>query len=205
MRTQDNETSPAELRRQRRALARWLREWELDQILRREDPPEGTGPTPSVPPEPGIARCAEGARRDSAPPRVGEIRLLYPLHRSPTARRMIYVVILRAEPDGAFLVAPVSRFSEPAVPGEWRTGSKALPVRVLCLWNARVVSRSILGMSWRAGRLRPAGITRAMAAIEHLRSGVALSKVRPGDTGPPVRHPSDPRLIYLAEEAAAFD
>lgn len=119
------------------------------------------------------------------------------------------------------LVAPFSRFSAPGLPGEWCTGMRPPPLRVLCLWNSRNMSESALRLSWLAGRLSPSKLAKALELLasddpaepgdrrspsERGSAGAASpAPVPPGTIGPPIRHPLDPRLQYQAEEAQVFE
>jgi hypothetical protein len=113
--------------------------------------------------------------------------------------------VLEKRSAGSFLVVPFGRFLEPAVPGEWRTGLRAFPLRVLCLWNSRLVSAEILRSSWPAGRMTPNILGQAQEAHGHVHGAAPLVSVRPERLGPPLRHPLDPRHAYLSEEAALMD
>ena len=204
MKVKARANTPALLEDQRRRLARWLKEWDLDRILRSEDEIPAAESSPDRPNEERLqARSRPFAT--TALPQVGDIRVLYPAPHTAAALRPVYVGVLQEQDDAMFLVAPFGRFSEPALPGEWRTGLTAMPVRVLCLWNSRRVAGTTLGMSWRADRLKPGQIRAALEVLQHGCTGVPLVTVRVQDIGPPVRHPRDPRLTYQVEEANAFD
>jgi hypothetical protein len=184
--------------RERKALARWLAEWRLDRELSKDsDAPDYCGGTTGMFPGPSGARFPRPAR--------GDIRLLHPATGSAALSRPVYVAVIETASDTDFIVAPFGLFSTPALPGEWRTGFRALPVRVLCLWNWRTVSSAALRLSWRARRMPPCKLGKAAGLLLAVRSGLDPESVAPGETGPPVRHPLDPRLRYEAEEASAFD
>lgn len=184
---------------QRRRLGRWLKEWEAEQILRSglpsaSWPPVGEGgrPLPDVVLAPSVH------------PRVGQVRLLRPAQSGDPAERPIYVAVMAESPDG-FVIAPFGRFAEPAVPGEWQTGLRAMPLRVLCVWNARVVEARLLEGSWRAAVLSAETLRGALELHRHLQGGAPLKSVAERDVGPPLRHPLDPRHVYLEEESALLE
>ncbi len=176
--------------RHRRQLAAWLFEWQTDRRLReacgaeRAAPPAGTGPS-------------AGRSRTHGP---GQIVLLPPAPDAGPADRPLYVLVLAAATAGTVRAAPFGRFAVPATPGEWRTGLRAGPLRVLCLWNARRFPRRLLEAGWRAGRLNRATLIRALALDRLIRAGGADAGATTPDIGPPLVHPLDPRHEYLRGE-----
>jgi len=184
--------------RERKALARWLAEWRLDRALSKgSDALDHGGEATGMLTVPSGARFPRPAR--------GDIRLLCPAAGSTAHSRPVYVALMETASDEDFIIAPFSRFSTPALPGEWRTGLRALPVRVLCLWNWRTVSSAALRLSWRARRMPPDKLRTAAGILRAVRTGLDPEAVAPGETGPPARHPLDPRLRYEADEASVFD
>jgi hypothetical protein len=178
-------------RRQRRNLSLWLAEWKLDLALR----DEGAAGVPPV------------CRAQGQPvPVAGDIRLLPPMPLSvPVLERPVYVAVLREAGAGQWEVAPFSRFSRPATPGEWRTGLRAAPLRVLSLWNLRAVSTQALSGTWRTGRMADARIKVALERCERVARHGEAEAIPASDAGPPLLHPLDPRVIYLAEERLLLD
>jgi len=181
----------------RRQLSCWLWEWQLDCNLRAA--PDGEAKA-----EPAVhfIRRASGltAMKKVRRPATSQIRLLWPVGCDESPRPLYVAVLLKLCGD-AFLIAPFSRFSEPATPGEWITGLKALPARVLCLWNARVVSSSSLACSWIAGNMTKQQTNMALEVYLHAQHGNPLVTVPETCIGPPVRHPLDPRYRYMAGES----
>ena len=181
--------------RYRRQLAAWLREWHTDQAL----------PWPSIRdcPDASSRQRMGGEASDCAPPHPGEIRLIKPPSTPVSApRRPVYILVLHASgPASVLMAVPFGRFASPAVPGEWRTGLRVPALRVLCGWNARLVTHRWLGTrSWPAGSVprRVQGLADRACRTGTLAHGRAL----PGQAhGPPLRHPLDPRWRYLQEEA----
>jgi len=205
----------AALARQRQALAHWLFEWQLEQAT---SPP---------------AACAEAAAA-SARDSVGDDVARAPVSEQPTRRRCtrtfqpgdicllrpllacartrpIYLLLLTRCDDGAWLAAPFSRFPVPAVPGEWRTGLRALPVAVLCGWHVRRVDAALLADVWHAMTFPPPRLATARRLAAACLDSSDLDAVAAGgplpwnEMGPPLRHPDDPRRAYLAEESDRLD
>ena len=209
-------TSYRLLAAERRRLAAWLQEWRLDQALPVH--PDAGPPAAvirTVPPPPQDASDGAPAQTGAPACSPGDIRLIYPPCNRDDCLPPLYVAVLRAVAQNVWLVAPFGRFSTPAVPSEWRTGLKALPLRVLCLWNARTVAdRKLAGRSCRAGALSARLVTRIPAtppqwapAMPLQPTPAPLSPCRPAPSrvGPPLLHPADPRWIYLERETDRMD
>lgn len=197
------------VKRQRRQLARWLADWNLDAILRSADAAEPRATPQSSaaarqPASPSIVPPGPAANREG-PPAPGDIRMLRPRPEAASDLRPVYLAVLEAGAGNKVLVAPFGRFSEPAVPSEWRTGLRAPALRVLCLWGAIGVSVDALRTSRRAGRLSRRFCRRALEVYGHLNGTAPLATVPAHTLGPPLLHPVDPRRIYLAEEAGVLD
>src|ERR1019366_2114447 len=97
---------------------------------------------------------------------VGQIRLLRP-NDAPGVDRPIYVALLQEAPPTAWQVVPFSRFAEPAVPGEWLTGRNEPPLRVLGLWNTRLLPAPAVQRSWLVGELSETELERAHNVWRH--------------------------------------
>ena len=180
-------------------LARWLHDWRIDRILREDDATESAQESYD-----SIAGQEKmGPLYDSKPVRVGQIRLFHPFSKE-TNERPRYVAVLKENDDGSWLVAPFSRFSEPAVPGEWKTGRKTAVLCILCIWNARLLSGSMLVRSWVVDRMPAPKIDHAIAIHRFLAEGKELSQSIANLIGPPLVHPLDPRIEYLEEEREWF-
>jgi hypothetical protein len=196
MRKPGNSNNSWPLNVQMQRLALWLKEWELDRILRKELAKD----------QAPQKRSSAGLSHDKAgkSPAVGEIRLLHPAGVGGD-QGPVYIVILENRPDNTFLIAPFGRFAEPALPGEWLTGLKPVPLRVLCLWNSRVVAEATLNRSWRAGRFSAVRLRQAMELHRHITASTPLVSVSTDDIGPELRHPLDPRQQYQLEESNLLD
>ena len=188
-----------DLQHQRRCLGRWLTEWRTEQVLRAADRFEASDETSAV-----SMKCVV-EKPDRVNLKPGQIWLLPPCACSGDADRPLYV--LAAERLGSWnvLVVPFGPFGLPAVPGEWRTGLRPRPLRVLCCWNARIVSLSMLARGWYSGRLTDRVWGKAAEALAHVRTGSRLQVVSSDTFGPQLKHPLDPRHAYLAEEAALLE
>lgn len=180
---------------QRERLTRWLAEWEIE----RELPLEGGAITWQGRSEVGTWPVAP---LEAEPPVVaGQIRLLSP--EVPVARdRPLFFAILSEQGARSFVVAPYSRFAEPAFPGELLTGRDAPPLRVLCAWNARAMAGWILEKSWLVDELSAREMDEASGVLRHLRDGAKLPAGIERRMGPPLWHPADPRMAYKREETA---
>lgn len=177
---------------QRDRLARWLDEWALDRRLRADDAMEPDFFETALRPEP---KAGEDIR-------PGDIRLLYPgreMNDSP-----VYVAVTEAAGD-LYLVIPFGRFAEPATPEEWRTERDAGPLRVLCLWNARVLSAAALARSWRVDGLTANEEEGIRILNEWMESERPLPPGLAHAVGPPLVHPLDPRHDYVEEETGRLD
>ena len=183
----------------KQTLARWLHEWQIDKMLREDSTAE------SVPQSHDSIAGQEktGPLYESKPVRVGQIRLFHPFSKE-TNERPRYVAVLKETDDGSWLVAPFSRFGEPSVPGEWITGRKAPAVRILCIWNARLLPELILERSWVVDRIPASKIDHAIAIHRFLGEDQELSRPIANQLGPPLVHPLDPRIEYLEEEREWF-
>ncbi len=169
-------------------LARWLAEWEADHILRA-----------GADGEPAVGPPAENARSRVT---CGEIALLHPSV-VPHAAGLVYVAVLESHAAGSRLIVPYGRFAEPATPHELLTGRSAPALRVLCCWNARVADSALLRRGWPVGRMTEGEEQDAWNMLSAIYGSPSLPPAGLEQrTGPPLRHPLDPRWEYLAEERA---
>lgn len=189
----------------RSILSLWLKERMLDLALR--DAGAGARPGRGHRGQERLRQAGAGAsagsgrRREVEAPKCGQIRLFRPFSKD-TSERPRYVAVLERRSAESWLVAPFSIYGEPALPGEWRRSRRPPALRVLCLWNARVLSSHVLEMSWVVDGMSKAGITQAMAVYRHLAEGMVLPPHIARRVGPPLAHPADPRLDYIQEERA---
>jgi len=182
---------------QRDRLDRWLLEWQIDRALvDSEDEPASDLEYPQAEDTP----AAEVAPFSAEPAvSTGQVRLFSPRVCSPDTRPVYFAVLGREE--GGFLLAPYGRFSEPAIPGELLTGREAMPLRVLCLWNARKLPVETASESWFIDDLSENEMREATAVLGHAGRGDELPEGIRERVGPPLQHPLDPRIDYLEEES----
>jgi hypothetical protein len=183
----------------KKAFIRWLNEWKIDRLLRED----GQGRFTAGGQSPKTARKTQGLLYDVKAARIGQIRLLHPFS-DETAERPRYVVVLKKNGDGSWLVAPFSRFSEPAVPGEWKTGREVPALRNLCIWNARSLPDSALARSWVVDCMTTSRTLQAVTIHTLLVEGKELPRSLSRRVGPPLVHPLDPRIEYMDEEREWF-
>jgi hypothetical protein len=171
----------------REALAAWLAERVLDQSLA-EDPP------------PRVLRRAVHYDEKPVLPKPGEVYLLRPTHANWGP---VYVLVLEPAPAG-WRVVPFGRYATPAVPGEWATGLEAVPLRVLCGWNSRVVRPEVL-LPGVVKRMAPKRLVDFISMYRHIMTRAPAPKKSSVSLGPPLIHPADPRYAYLDEERTRLD
>ncbi|HBA84650.1 MAG TPA: hypothetical protein DCZ95_11195 [Verrucomicrobia bacterium] len=172
---------------QQRKLSEWMAEWHADRLL--ADADNQTPPVSHQPPT--------GASWPETSPIPGSILLLCPTEPLLSARPR-YIAILNIGPDGQLLVAPFSRFSQPAIPGELNLGGEALLTRVLCIWNTRRVAT--LPPAWTAGMMAESERAKAMTIYANLIEKTPIPLSLKEQTGPALQHPLDPRWAYLDDE-----
>ena len=190
--TNPKRVSDSQLRR----LERWVREWEIHRHISDDpDVPEETlETTPWRESAPDVAPSAA----------AGQIRLVHPRFLAPHAPPL-YVAVLRPERTGAWLAAPYGPFSEPALPGELLTGRTQPCLRVLCLWNARLLPGRLAGQTWIADSMSDAEVEDALRVAAAALSGEKLPGELSDRVGPMLWHPDDPRQAYCDQQAALLD
>lgn len=190
MKTQMGTIAGKENKMHRNQLASWLREWQIDCLLR-----------PDSPPDKECSAAPETYTFHNFSPTAGQIVLLPPVSAPLVAERPIFILILEKTPT-TLRVAPFSRFATPAVQAEWKTGLRAKPLRVLCLWNTHRVSARALTTGWLASAVKTQTLEQALDVYRHLHSDIPLKLVPRQKLGPPLRHPLDPRHVYLEDESS---
>jgi len=119
--------------------------------------------------------------------------------------RPVYVAVLRQTGGTSWMVVPFGRFADPAIPGELRTGLRALPLRVLCVWNAHVMTQEALARAWLCRKIAAGLVTRGLTVWRHISEGAVLDRDLIPRVGPPLEHPLDPRHAYVQEERELLD
>ncbi|MBU1693648.1 MAG: hypothetical protein KJ726_06500 [Verrucomicrobia bacterium] len=183
--------SPVQPARPEQQLLQWMREWTVDLALREE--PEALSAEDRAVPEaepPGLA--------------PGQVRLLFPLS-GGSRSRLCYLAVLQEVRPGYFLAAPFGRFSTPATPGEWRSPRTEPPLRIVCLWNARVMPGALLSQSWLVDELTDGEQAHARSVYEACKGRRPVPAELAAVVGPPLCHPLDPRHDYMDEERAWMD
>ncbi len=183
----------------RERLAAWLAEWELDRVLAETEAHDDASP-------PGpMARIGRGTPWvtpfEPRPPVPGEIRLMSP---PEAADPPLALAVLDMEGE-VCRVAPFGRFRHPAVPAELRVDPPQPWLRVLCLWNVRARLLTDLVSSWPLGHLSTHDLGLARELLDVLESDGEVPEALHARTGPPLRHPMDPRREYLREERRRVD
>lgn len=186
----------------RRRLADWLAERRMDRLMRGGADESESRPEPS--PAGTLIRYDQrvGARQL----KPGAIHILRPVAASNQVFGPVYVLLVEFVDgvSGGWRMMPFGRYAEPAVPGEWATGQTWAPLRVLCLWNDRVVDPDRL-IPEPAGRFGPAIMRRVLAIRRFMHEGGVLASRDRRTLGPPLFHPADPRHAYLDEEVERLD
>ena len=177
----------------RRKLAEWLAERELDGLLN-----DAGGTTTGSEPPADAGASNDLYVRDTV--RAGDIRLLMPRSGLGAIDSPVYVAALPGGVAEEVVAVPFGRYAVPALPTEWKTGMKQAALRVLCFWNAHRVAVDRFPPSWRVKRLT----ARQVTAWTEVRCQVEQGSELPGGVqnriGPPLLHPADPRHAYVAEE-----
>jgi hypothetical protein len=192
---------------QKARLARWIREWRIEQDLASAGHTHGdrgpalrlaTGVSTVSDREPSLVSLVADVSAEPRP-EEGQIRLLSP-DICPDSCLPLYVAVLRLWDDDSFLIAPYGRFSEPGTTGELLTGRDAPSLRVLSLWNVHTVSRTALLRSWFIDCLSAVEMADAWEVFRHVALGADLQTPLLERTGPPILRPDDPRIQYQNEE-----
>ena len=143
----------------------------------------------------------------SGVPCVGEVRLLAP-ELTPSSSLPVYVLLLQEWAPGWKLVAPFSRFTVPAVPGEFLIQDHVNHMdatgilSTLCLWNAVSVPDGALQKSWLVETWEADAYDGALCVFDSLQNGSSLPAELGFRTGVMLsRQRSDPRNQYLREES----
>ncbi len=191
---------PAPLGRRER-LMRWFNERNEDIEMRQAYPdfefrlevPKGVSLEPVLPVSPfnkGVA--------------VGDIRTMDPvLFRVMPWAQPTSVAVIKEWSTDSFLVAPFSPYAEPATKTELLLKRQDLE-GVLCLWNTRTFSRSIIERSWKSNSLTEQEQEDVWEVFRHATTGVELSDRLLAQVGCPIIHPRDPRLKYQEEQTKLF-
>lgn len=183
---------------QQRALTTWRAQWELDRQLQSAQLDEAVE-SQRRRSDAEVSPAAYAAPFEDEPDvAAGQIRLLAP-EMCPQDCIPVYVAVLAEVRVGAFLVAPFSRFQDPATPCELRLRGAPPALAVLALWNARPVSAFVLHQSWFVDALTPKEIEDASAVLQSVARPAALPAQLAERVGAPLLDPLDARFDYINE------
>jgi len=189
---------------QRRKLDLWLAEWRASRAIAAV--PLVDWPAAAGSPSANASGLGKGAAFGAEQaPDVGQVRLLWPGCMDMERTRPVYVAVFRQTGGTSWMVVPFSRFANPAIPGELRTRLRVLPLRVLCVWNARDMTQEALARTWLCRRIAAALVTGGLTVWRHVSEGAALDRDLIPRVGPPLEHPLDPRHAYIQEERELLD
>lgn len=175
--------------------------WLLDRKLAKVATDEQDGPNDAVP---AGAALAEPRDFSSEAPAPGQIRVL------SQTDTLTYAAVLARWDERSFLIAPFSRFEDPATDEELKTAFQGgLRMGVLQIWNARTAMAATLRRSWLVGMLPKQDLDDALLLWKWSIGDVAELPERISNrTGVPIYRTDDPRLEYrreALENFAAFD
>ncbi len=177
----------------RRKLAEWLAERELDSLLHYADDTTSESEPPA-----DIGMPKDLYVRDTVC--AGDIRLLMPRSGLGAIDSPVYVAVLPGGVADEVVAVPFGRYGVPAFPTEWKTGMKQAALRVLCFWNAQRIAAEQFPPSWRVKRLTARQVTAWTEVRHQVEQGGELPAGVQNRVGPPLLHPADPRHAYIAEE-----
>jgi hypothetical protein len=174
-----------------RRLAEWLDEWRLYRALAAEDDETGC-------PEVLVPRTARIRTL-----RVRDIVLLDPRIAPPGARALFLGILDSRECE--VHAAPFGPLSLPGFTGELALPERPVPLRVLCLWNARWLDAARVAQGWKCGRLSAVEYRGARKVWQAWHEGRVPPKPWIELVGPPWIRPDDPRREYEQAEADLMD
>ena len=189
-----NPTSPERKRLTKSFLVAWLLDRKLAEVA--TDEPDGSVPAG--------ATVAEPRDFSSESPAPGQILVL------SQTDTLTYAAVLARWDERSFLIAPFSRFEDPATDEELKTAFQGgLRMGVLQIWNARTAMAATLQKSWLVGTLPKQDLDDALLLWKWSIGDVAELPERISNrTGVPIYRTDDPRLEYrreALENFAAFD
>ncbi len=130
---------------------------------------------------------------------AGQIRLAAPAG-SRAGFDFLYFAVLKKWDGDTWLVAPFSRYSVPAIPGELAIKRDDTWLRAACLWNARTVPAATLQRSWVDAVLTEAEQADLWSVFRHVMTGETLVSKLLDRVGARVVKADDPRVEYQREE-----
>ena len=137
---------------------------------------------------------------------AGQIRLLSRTLTGDACRPLNVAVLIEQHESGAWVIAPFSAYSVPALSGELLLRSDgALSLRSLCLWNSRSMADKILARSWLSDEMSDNELQNSVSVLENLQNDEKMNEELFSRTGPPIMRTDDPRRIYRRAEKAMMD
>ena len=192
----------------RERLLRWLRDWQLDQALHSgpNGSPRQTLEDDLPPPGETAADAVVEPDATTPDPSPGQVRLLSPEIPAGREAPLYFLVVGRseAEPE-SYIIAPFSRFSEPATDEELLVKGLAPGLGAVQIWNTAVLPGRIVSRSWLSGEVSREELRNALAVYRHAIAGEELPMSVQTQVGPPLLHPDDPRHEYVEQEAERTD
>lgn len=134
---------------------------------------------------------------------IGQIRILSKRFTGDD-NAIPYVAVLERWQDDMWLVAPFSRYSYPATPGEMTTCIRNVGLRVIQAWNARTIQTELLAKSFAFGQLDESVVRDAAALFRNQLAGTNLPDGFSALRGPSIIMDADPRRDYISETIARF-
>jgi hypothetical protein len=137
--------------------------------------------------------------------RVGQILHLPPsLHSG--VRRSVYALVLGIDEENQRVeVVPFGPVTVPALVTEMRTDLPDRMLAVLCLWNVAWLGMKDLERCWMLSDVDEGLMKRVDALREALKKGDSLPEDLKALVGPPLEHPADPRMDYIATEERLWE
>lgn len=186
--------------RHRRQLADWLHEWTIDQHLAETESEDVTGPA---------LRASGDAEAFYArqPACEGDVVLAKPRTEAVGGQQgPVYFLVLAMQGAVPMRWIPFGRYVMPATPDEWCTGLQAVPLHVLCLWNARAVDKGREPAHWWVKRMTARRLMRVQEALQWVKGETgSCPRGMAAKIGPPLVHPGDPRHTYREQERERVD
>lgn len=180
-------------------LARWLCYWKAAQI-----PPDESSEAQGDADEAAEIPDLPTPVPFDSEPAAEQIRLMAPTLLGPDVRDL-YVLVIGVEASGEWRVVPFGPFPEPATPDEIATGRREPGLRVLCVWNARTLSASIIAQSWVADDATAEEMVAVRDVLSARADGRPIPPSMKDRIGPPILRIDDPRWDYMAQEGELMD
>jgi hypothetical protein len=118
----------------------------------------------------------------------------------------VYVLVLGIDEENQRVeVAPFGPVTVPALVTEMRTDLPDRMLAVLCLWNVTWLGMKDLGRCWMLSDVGEGLMERVKMLREALMRGGGVPEDLKDLVGPPLEHPADPRMEYIATEERLWE